>query len=244
MATPEQNPSYLDEQGKLHYIYHKDFMPSDCLPTFNSHAIEAYLHKIPGLSDIFLYFNDDLFLGRNLNIKDIVDNNCLKYYSSSKFSPKGQSNVSESGHASAWKNVNQYLNKKYKIEQRYRLHHTFEPLSKSLINKIWKDLKPELEKTGKSKFRSINDYAMTCALHPYIACYEGLGIMNTMKDQIVYAEIVNDPESNDFRYETIKDNKPIVFCLNDISSDMSPETKERMIEFLDDYFPEPSSFEK
>ena len=37
---------------------------SPFLPTFSSPAIEANLHRIPGLSEHFLYFNDDVFLGK------------------------------------------------------------------------------------------------------------------------------------------------------------------------------------
>ena len=41
-----------------------DIRESDALPTFNSHAIELNLHRIPGLAPAFLYFNDDFFLGQ------------------------------------------------------------------------------------------------------------------------------------------------------------------------------------
>jgi hypothetical protein len=34
----------------------------DILPTFNSGTIEMALHRIPGLAECFLYFNDDMFL--------------------------------------------------------------------------------------------------------------------------------------------------------------------------------------
>ena len=34
------------------------------LPTYNSHTIELNLHRIPGLSENFVYFNDDVFLIR------------------------------------------------------------------------------------------------------------------------------------------------------------------------------------
>lgn len=33
------------------------------LPTFGSPAIEANIHKIPGLSDKFIYMNDDVLFG-------------------------------------------------------------------------------------------------------------------------------------------------------------------------------------
>ena len=37
------------------------------LPTWNSYAIEAHLHRIPGLGEHFIYFNDDMLVGRPLS---------------------------------------------------------------------------------------------------------------------------------------------------------------------------------
>lgn len=56
-------PEWLDtNHSKLHIVKHSDFMPKDALPTFNSNAIEASLHKIDGLAEKFVLFNDDFFL--------------------------------------------------------------------------------------------------------------------------------------------------------------------------------------
>ena len=51
-------------------VFHRDFMPSDALPTFNSRAMEMFLHCIPGLSDYFLYANDDMFPLAPLAVED------------------------------------------------------------------------------------------------------------------------------------------------------------------------------
>lgn len=40
---------------------------------FNSLAIETSLHKIPGLSEHFIYFNDDVFLTRDVRISHFFD---------------------------------------------------------------------------------------------------------------------------------------------------------------------------
>ena len=49
----------------IRVVPHSEIFPdTGDLPTFNSHAIEACLHRIPDLSENFLYFNDDVFLGR------------------------------------------------------------------------------------------------------------------------------------------------------------------------------------
>mgnify|MGYP003649856153 CR=1 FL=1 len=44
-------------------VSHEDIFPDlNCLPNFNSRAIESCLHKIEGLSEYFLYLNDDFIL--------------------------------------------------------------------------------------------------------------------------------------------------------------------------------------
>lgn len=63
VSGPTQVPKWLNlSNPKLHVVFHEDFIPSDCLPTFNSNAIEMHMHQIPGLSEYFIYFNDDFFL--------------------------------------------------------------------------------------------------------------------------------------------------------------------------------------
>jgi len=42
------------------------------LPVFSSPAIEAHLHRIPGLSKKFIYFNDDVFLGSPATPEDFI----------------------------------------------------------------------------------------------------------------------------------------------------------------------------
>ncbi len=56
-------PEWLDtSHPKLHIVKHEDFIPPEYLPTFNSHTIELNLHRIEGLAEHFVYFNDDVFL--------------------------------------------------------------------------------------------------------------------------------------------------------------------------------------
>lgn len=56
-------PPWLNTSAsKLHIVRHSDFIPANYLPTFSSHPIELNLHRIPGLSEQFVYFNDDFFL--------------------------------------------------------------------------------------------------------------------------------------------------------------------------------------
>ena len=56
-------PQWLDTTNpQINIVNHKDFIPAEYLPTFSSHVIELNLHRIPGLSEQFVYFNDDMFV--------------------------------------------------------------------------------------------------------------------------------------------------------------------------------------
>lgn len=56
-------PPWLDTtHPKLHVVRHEEYIPRKYLPTFNSHVIEWNFHRIEGLSETFVYFNDDMFL--------------------------------------------------------------------------------------------------------------------------------------------------------------------------------------
>src|SRR6201999_944559 len=66
IVTDQQVPDWLDTaHPKIEIVDHRAIFPDHrFLPTFNSCVIEAFLHRIPGLSAHYLYFNDDVFLGR------------------------------------------------------------------------------------------------------------------------------------------------------------------------------------
>ena len=61
-------PAFLNlNHPKLHHVKHADILPTDVLPTFNSQAIEANIHRISDLAEHFVYFNDDMFIIRPMS---------------------------------------------------------------------------------------------------------------------------------------------------------------------------------
>lgn len=73
ILTMDQTPRCLHVHSTLREAYnkgiirmarHRDVLPSTAYPVFNSHAIETGLHRIPGLSEHFLYLNDDFLVTR------------------------------------------------------------------------------------------------------------------------------------------------------------------------------------
>ena len=55
-------PTWLNTSNKqLIIVNHSDFLPKEYLPTFNSNTLNLNLHRIKGLSNNFIYLNDDCF---------------------------------------------------------------------------------------------------------------------------------------------------------------------------------------
>lgn len=83
IVTDNQNPhvhefverNFPDNRIPIEIVDHKVLFRGyeEYLPTFNSLAIATMLWRIPGLSDSFLYFNDDVFLASPAAEKDWFD---------------------------------------------------------------------------------------------------------------------------------------------------------------------------
>ena len=78
-VTCGQIPEWMNvEHPKLHLVQHSDYIPMEYLPTFNSHTIEVNFHRIEGLAEQFVYFNDDTFLTREVTPEDFFINGLPK----------------------------------------------------------------------------------------------------------------------------------------------------------------------
>ena len=60
VSNDSQVPAWID-RNQVEIVLHKDIIPAEYLPTFNSNTIEMHLHCIKELDEQFLYFNDDMF---------------------------------------------------------------------------------------------------------------------------------------------------------------------------------------
>ncbi len=59
---------------KLNIVKHSDYLPEEYQPCFNSEALEINLHRIKGLSEQFVYFNDDMFILKEMKETDFFKN--------------------------------------------------------------------------------------------------------------------------------------------------------------------------
>lgn len=60
VARDSQVPEWVN-RDTVNVVLHKDIIPEQFLPTFNCNPIELHIHRIKGLSERYIYFNDDVF---------------------------------------------------------------------------------------------------------------------------------------------------------------------------------------
>lgn len=75
IVTDNQIPKNLPDDSRIHIVDHSDIIPAVYLPTFNSDAILLNIHKIHGLAEHFVYFDDDFLLLKPTKKTDFFDKN-------------------------------------------------------------------------------------------------------------------------------------------------------------------------
>lgn len=77
LITDNQKPSWMKdslENTKLSIVDHRDIIPHQMLPTYNSNAIEFCIDNINGLTENFVEFNDDLLINKAVTPDDFFKN--------------------------------------------------------------------------------------------------------------------------------------------------------------------------
>jgi hypothetical protein len=75
-----QIPEWLNvKHSKLKILYHRDYIPLECMPTFNGLCSESFLFKSNEIENNIVYCNDDYFFVNETNDTDyFIDNVCVK----------------------------------------------------------------------------------------------------------------------------------------------------------------------
>lgn len=75
VVTNGQRPDFIDfSSPRIDLVTHDQLFDTDCLPNFNTFAIESVLHNIPGISNNFIRFSDDHFICKPMAEVDFAGN--------------------------------------------------------------------------------------------------------------------------------------------------------------------------
>lgn len=219
IVTDNQKPSISSSlnQNNIKIIDHTEIIPKKYLPTFNSHVIEAHLHLIPELSENFIYFNDDVFVARDLrrsHFFDIINRPSLFLSQKSLNMMKKRSFKTPTLNASL--NSAKLISSTHKVDVDRPLIHTYIPLRKSYFYKAWILYEKNISAFLPNKFRSNNDLNIATFLVPWLTYLEGNAIF---RRDICYYFNVRSRAAIRY-YDALLKNKgtqflPHSFCAND-----------------------------
>lgn len=231
-----QRPEWLDvNNSKIHIVSHTDFIPSQFLPTFNSVVIERYIHKIPGLSEHFVYFNDDFYIINHITPERFFKNGLPCDIAVFAYNPawsqwyiRIKNNI---------KIINRHFNKKevmsrwhdkwfdksYGAKARWnyllkfydkfitlRTPHNAQPYLKSTFNEVWAAAGKELTETSSNKFRALTDYTPEL-FRTWQICKGNFEPYNTYKDTKMFPLMVRPNRA----IQAIRQQSYSLICLND-----------------------------
>lgn len=246
IVTDGQTPPWLDTSATgVRVVDHKEiFSDTDVLPVFNSHAIGTQLHHIEGLSERYLYFNDDVFVGRPVTGGHFFHGNGVAKLPFSPFqyglgSPLGD----EPAPNSAGKNVRRLLLDEHGRFAVNKFMHTPHPQIRGVMREIEELFAEDVERTSRSRFRDVTDIAMGASLHHHHAYLTGRAVPGKFK--LRYVDVARQDASERLT-ELLETRGFDFFCLNDVNTppEQQEAVAERLHSFLEAYFPFPSRFER
>ena len=258
-------PNWLNvDNPKLNIVKHEDFIPGEYLPTFSSHTIELNLHRINGLSEQFVYFNDDMFVIKDVKPKIFfADGVCKDRLVLSAITPNDEpissimfNNV---------KAINRHFSKKNLLKKHFSKlvfpgcgvqsiktiatlpfryftgfynDHIPYAYTKRLYNEVWENEYALLDSTCQNKFRSDRD------VNQWIFRYWRLAKGEFKKCSSRQGKMFSISDKNDSLFEAIEKQKFYMICCNDAGeySDFN-EQSERLKTCFKTILPDKCSFE-
>ena len=264
-------PDWLNtEHPKLHIVTHKDYIPEEYLPTFSSHPIELNMHRIPGLSEHFVYFNDDVLLNAPVtaafffkkglpcdfaHINNIYDSNPTDLCEHVRVNCTWTISNHHSYIKAFFRNPFKYVTIHYPLKnivknvlklenagifQGFEDHHLASPYLKSTLEETWEESADILEYSCRNRFRSPLDVSQSVFRYKQLA--QGKFYPVSKKSRGKFVSMKNETTSNT---EDILSSTHKMLCINDVPDLPNyEEIAAAVIAAYEKKLPNKSAFEK
>ena len=248
-AAP-QVPRWLNRNAEgLRIIHHDAIIPAQYLPTFSSFAIVSCLHRIEGLSERFLYVEDDMLFGPGVGEEDFVTpDGRLRLYP--RFGHTRPPADRDRGDISPWNAAlarsNHLLDTAFTSMRRHGVNHVPLLIEKSRWQEMCERWAEDFARTRASRFRKMGSVAPEY-LYPYFLLHNGRAEMGTLSRtwrRSFYVPLENTPFTTAFGLARARLFQPKMLTLNDGFDDKPrPAVVDRARRFLKESYPVKSRFE-
>lgn len=241
LVTAGQRPEWLADHPRVRVVDHREILPPDALPTFNSQAIETALHRVPGLAEHFVYLNDDVFLGRATRPE-------LFFNAGGGFAAfVGDGAVGLPGtadkpflHAAATNRA--LIEEAFGVAITQVMAHSPHPHRVSVIAEVEERFADAVGRTARSPFRAETDVSMLSSLAQHYGLVTGTAYAATAEHAFV--DLSNARIERQLRQLRARDRD--FFCIGDHHEyAVDADSVDAMLsEFLSGYFPVKAPWER
>ncbi len=241
IVTNHQKPEWLNlKHPKLTIVDHSEILPKEALPTFNASAIETALYKIPKLSNLFLFANDDTFVNRPVKPSfffTILGKIIFRFQIRKLFFKSLYDNQL----MYAIKTIDARFHKYFYMEP----HHNIDAYLKKDFKNCVHEFKKEFDKATCHHFREERSISrLVVGLYSVLKNHAYLKLVNNKYYSCENSELSNDSLiiSNSDNLEQIIQANPVLFCINDTEFSVQ-KNREKAKAFLEKRFPDKCEFE-
>ena len=235
VSHPSQVPEWADQE-QLNIVLHKDIIPEEFLPTFNCNPIEMHLHRIPGLDEQYLYFNDDMFPVGDCKSEDFFrDGKAVIGYYRHLFASGMYKKICRNSDRLARKALGMKPSCFFTRPQ-----HICSPMLRSQCEELYARVENDIRKTSATRTRTeenLNQYLFLDYMN-----YKGLVLHDKISNKHFSVAVASAESLRSFL------NKPTrnLVCINDVHlSEERYETLRRaVIDAFESAFPVKSKYEK
>jgi hypothetical protein len=247
VVTADQHPPWLRRDDPwVSVVSHRDVWRDDPgLPTFNSHAIETCLHRIPGLAEHFLYLNDDMLLGRPVRPDNFFHPNGLgKFFWSRALVDHAPSQAGDIASTTAAKNARRLIEDRYAVTFTRKFFHTAAALTVSGLEELEREFPEAVARSRQARFRTLDDVAMAGSLYLNWAYATGRAVPSRLR----YTYIDPAGPNAAARLDRLVERRNLdAFVVNDGSTEETVEQRRAtdllIRSFFAAFLPVPGSFE-
>jgi len=245
-----QVPAWLDTSAPgVHVVHHDEFIDGEYLPTFNSFAIVSNLHRIAGLSERFLYVEDDKLFMRDIEEADVTGgSHRIPIYEKLERTHGGhlreQPGLSPWNAALAWSN--HLLDERYRRRRRGMVHDSPLMIERATWERMISTWSEDFRRTTGSRFRAPRNVAPE-HLYPHFLIHEGVAepvALTRAYRWAAYHSVDNVLPLQHLSLSFLRALRPKFCCFNDNFDDApNPRVVALVRRKLAQWFPTPSPWE-
>lgn len=245
VVTAGQRPDWFVGDDRVRIVDHAELLPADALPTFNSHAIEASLHRIPGLAEHFIYFNDDMFVARPTRPETFFTSNGLARVFQGDARVAGVESDDTLGVDTAALRGRDLLRDRFGRVVEHKPLHSPYPLRRSVIEHAERDFPDAFARTVHSRFRSSSDVSVAASFGQHFGLAVGMGVLSDISTEYINVESGRLA----WHLDRIRLGSDLdTFCINATNASTEGQGQEQrdgmIAEFFEAVLPVPSPWER